>query len=179
MVPAPRLQRGSFALESQASFVQKTLTQTQFKFKKEKRFAVANNIKAVKESPHVIQQLQKQVQACIFRFSLRYPRQAHTSSSSEVKIAIQYPNLFVTTGDESKQKFIFCIVKGTYPSLPFTKGFGMSQKHKHFTDYGVLRIQQLVAVYFYFNTIRCICLLSFLPFYVSKSGLIWWQILMT
>lgn len=74
MVPAPRLQRGSFALESQASFVQKTLTQTQFKFKKEKRFAVANNIKAVKESPHVIQQLQKQVQACIFRFSLRYPR---------------------------------------------------------------------------------------------------------
>lgn len=59
---------------------------------------------------------------------------------------MQYPILVVTAREESKQKKISDIVKGTDSSPPFTKGFfGRSWKHEHFNDRGVLRIQEFVG----------------------------------
>lgn len=60
---------------------------------------------------------------------------------------MQYPILVVTAREESKQKKISDIVKGTDSSPPFTKGFfGRSWKHEHFNDRGVLRIQEFVVL---------------------------------
>lgn len=68
----------------------------------------------------------------------------------------QYPILVVTAREESKQqKKKKNVVKGTDSSPAFTKGFfGRSWKHEHFTDRGVLRIQQFVGEFCCFIVIK-------------------------